>query len=208
MRRRITLALAPLLALSIGLAPSAAQAADAPDCLTVPGKAGAAITATMTSYPVEKPDAYRTVDGKREPVYKVSVGDVLHVDTRLTNTGTCHYWTWRGSFITLGADVFATPGSSTYFSGIGDRVWGSSIGLPEYDIGVGMDVDAPYTRRAESLSVEIYPGDHAKRRWPLTIDSLPKANTYYPVRFRYDARVSNPPLDQTVIGGRAWLIRE
>ncbi|MGU7753859.1 hypothetical protein, partial [Klebsiella pneumoniae] len=48
---------------------------------------GAAITATASERPDEQPDAYRTVDGAREPVYRVRLGDTLHVTTTIANTG-------------------------------------------------------------------------------------------------------------------------
>ncbi|WZH35552.1 MAG: hypothetical protein PIR02_12290 [Microbacterium enclense] len=207
MRTRTLGALAvTVLAISLLAAPSTAYAAAAPHCLTVPGKAGAAIDAKIAAYPAEKPTEYRTVAGKREPVYRVKIGQVLHIPTRITNSGTCHYWTFGGDFTALGYDVFKTPGSSTYVDGIGNGTWAAAIGVPTWD--PDPDRNHPYTRRSERLYKEIYPGDTAKRLWPLTVDNLPRAGVYYAVKFQYDTDVSDPPVDDTAVSARIWLIRD
>ncbi|KAA9083735.1 hypothetical protein [Microbacterium radiodurans] len=70
------------------------------------------------------------------------------------------------------------------------------------------DRDHPYTRRTMLLNEHVYPGDHAQRLWPITVDNLPEAGTYYPVQFRYDGDVSDPPLYDSAVSDRIWIIRE
>ncbi|MDU0365726.1 hypothetical protein RWH45_00785 [Microbacterium sp. KSW4-17] len=197
---------AGLLTLSLITAPTAASADSAPDCLTVPGNAGAAIDANIAGYPVEKPSEYRTVDGRKEPVYRVKIGQTLHIPTRITNSGTCHYWTFGGDLTAIGHDAFKTPGSSTYVEGIGNRIWAASIGVPTWD--PDPDRNHPYTRRSERLYVEVSPGDTAKRLWPITVDNLPRAGVLYGVRFRYDTDVSDPPVSDNATSKRIWLVRD
>lgn len=207
MRPRLLAGLAALVLAVAPLGPPrAAFAAEAPDCLAVPGKAGSAIDVTIAGYPTRTPDAYRTVDGQREPVYRVSVGDTLRIPTRITNSGTCHYWTFGGDFTALGYDAFDTPGSSAYVEGIGGRPWATAIGVPTWD--PDPDRTHPYTRRSERLYVEIQPGDTAKRLWPVTVDDLPPKGAYAAVRFRYDGTVSDPPLADKAVSKRIWLMRK
>ncbi|MBD8218150.1 hypothetical protein IFU40_05815 [Microbacterium sp. CFBP 13617] len=195
-----------LLTAAIAFVPGAAHAAENHACIAVPGRAGSDLAVNVGKYPTEKPDGYRTVDGVPEPYYRVTLGKVLHIPTRISNTGTCYFWVYRGNFVTMGADVFGIPGSSTYVAGRGDGVWGSAVGVPTWD--PNPDRNHPYTRRSESLAQNIYPGDYSKRLWPLTVDRLPRNGVYYSVKIRYDGRVSDPPLDRTAHSERFWVIGE
>lgn len=204
--RPVGLSAAAMLSVTLLAAPTAAQAVGVPECIAVPGKVGAAIDANIANYPVEKPDAYRTINGKREPVYRVEVGEVLHIPTRITNTGTCRYWTYGGDFTARGHDAFTTPGNSTWVDGKGNKTWSSAIGVPTWD--PDPDRNHPYTRRSERLWEQIYPGDTSKRLWGLTVDNLARPGTYYSVSFQWDANVSDPPVNDTAVSAQIWLIRD
>lgn len=204
--RTISFIASALLVGAVVSAPQSAQAADVRECISIPGKVGSGLDANVGKYPIEKPDGYRTIAGKQEPFYRVSIGETLHVRTRLTNSGTCSYWAYRGDFVTIGDDVFDIPGKSKPVEGKGNYAWSFAVGVPSWDENPNRD--HPYTRRTEILYEQLYPGDYSKRLWPITVDKLPKRGVYYSVEIAYEGTVSDPPLHDLPRSKRFWVIAQ
>lgn len=192
---------AAIAGISAALLVAAPAAAAPPPPSTSP--VGADLLTIVADRPDEKPDFYRTIDGVKEPVYFVDDGDTLHVPIRVINTGVTTYWMYGTHFITVGADVFDTPGKPVREGDYADSSWSTAIGAP-LEEGIGY----PYTRRTISIGENIIPGSNSRFVWPVTVDAMPDDGEFHAVQFRSHATVSDPELESDVTGKRIWLIHE